>query len=250
MFPIGDENLPNRGFAWVTAALIAVNVAVFVLLQGMGGNDAFTYGFSAIPREISHGIDLVGITPITVGGQTFSVPQAPGPSPIYLTLLTSMFMHSSWLHIGGNMLFLWIFGDNVEHRMGRLTFLAFYLLAGVVASLAQIYVADPNSVIPTLGASGAISGVLGAYIVLYPTNRVTVFLFRFLTRVPAVAAIGLWIVLQLVSGFGAVAVSQETTGGVAYLAHIGGFVVGLLGGLLFRALGPEPPARGSPVPTS
>ena len=234
MLPIGDQDLPGRGLAWMTGALIAANVAVFLLLQGAGAETrstfAFTYGYSAIPLEITNGIDLVR----TTGG----VPQAPGPSPIYLTLLTSMFMHAGWAHIGGNMLFLWIFGDNVEHRVGPVRFLLFYLVAGVIASLAQILV-DPTSPVPTLGASGAISGVLGAYLVLYPVNRVTVWAW-FIFTVPALVVIGIWIVLQFVNGFGAFAVSQETSDGVAYLAHIGGFVVGVLVGLFVRATIPEP----------
>jgi membrane associated rhomboid family serine protease len=235
MLPIGDQDIPGRGFACVPAGLIAANVAVFLLLQNAGAETRsgllFTYGYSAIPYEITNGVDLVR----TVGG----VPQAPGPSPIYLTLLTSMFMHAGWAHIGGNMLFLWIFGDNVEHRIGPVRFLGFYLLAGVIASLAQIAV-DPGSVIPTLGASGAISGVLCAYLVLYPTNRVTVWAW-FIVTVPAIVVLGLWILLQFVNGFGSFAVSQETDGGVAYLAHIGGFMFGVLVGFLVRATVPEPP---------
>jgi membrane associated rhomboid family serine protease len=146
-----------------------------------------------------------------------------------------MFMHASWLHLGGNMLFLWVFGDNVEHRAGPLLYLAAYLTLGVVGSMAQI-LSSPDSPIPTLGASGAISGVLGAYIVLFPGNRVTVLLFRFLTQVPAIVAIGIWIVFQLISGFGATVVSDESGGGVAYLAHIGGFAAGAAFGLLLRAM--------------
>jgi membrane associated rhomboid family serine protease len=142
------------------------------------------------------------------------------------------------------MLFLWIFGDNVEHRIGHLPYLAFYLVAGVIASFAQILV-DTDSVIPTLGASGAISGVLGAYLVMFPTNRVTVFLFRFLTPVPAIVAIGMWAVLQFISGFGSIGVDQG--GGVAYMAHIGGFIAGVVAGLAFRAAFHEPRRpRGTP----
>ncbi len=241
MLPIGDQDVPGRGLAWVTVALIAVNVAVFLLFQGAGAETrstvAFTYGFSAIPYEITHGVDLVR----TAGG----VPQAPGPSPIYLTLLTSLFMHAGWAHIGGNMLFLWIFGDNVEHRVGPIRFLLFYLAAGVIASMAQILI-NPNSPVPTLGASGAISGVLGAYIILYPVNRVTVWAW-FIVTVPAVVVIGMWIVLQFVNGFGAFAVSQETDGGVAYFAHIAGFIVGVLVGLLVRATIPEPSVSGGAI---
>jgi membrane associated rhomboid family serine protease len=136
------------------------------------------------------------------------------------------------------MLFLWIFGDNVEHRAGRALFLLIYLAVGVVGSLTQI-LSETGSVIPTLGASGAISGVLGAYIVLFPRNRVTVLLFRFPAQVPAIVAIGIWIVFQLISGFGTSVVSDESGGGVAYLAHIGGFAAGLLAGLALRLV----PAR-------
>ncbi len=235
MFPIGDENEPGHGLAWVTVTLIGINVAVFVLLQGLGAENAFTTGFSAVPLEITTGADLVEAIPITVAGQAYLVPQAPGPFPIQLTLLTSMFMHAGWLHLAGNMLFLWVFGDNVEHRAGAILFVTVYLGTGLVGSLAQIW-SEPSSPIPTLGASGAISGILGAYLVLFPRNRVTVFIFRFVTQVPALAAIGLWIVFQLISGFGAAVISSETVGGVAYLAHIGGFAAGVVAGFLFRAL--------------
>jgi membrane associated rhomboid family serine protease len=241
MFPIADENLPGRGLAWVTLGLIAVNVAVFLLLQGASADNTFTYAWSAVPFEITHGVDLTQAVPIVIDGQQYLVPQAPGPDPIHLTLLSSMFMHGSWLHLGGNMLFLWIFGDNVEHRAGPLSFLIVYLATGLVASMAQI-LSDSGSYIPSLGASGAISGVLGAYIVLYPRNRVTVFLFRFLTQVPALVAIGMWIVLQVVSSLA----DPTGTGGVAYLAHIGGFAAGALVGLLLRAL----PDRGAGLSTA
>ena len=234
MFPIGDENEPGHGPAIVTLVLIAINVGVFLLLQDLGSNETFTYGWSAIPREIITGQDLLQAQPITVDGQRFQVPQAPGPDPIQLTLLSSMFMHADLLHLGGNMVFLWVFGDNVEHRAGRILFLVAYLGAGLVGSLAQIW-SSADSPIPTLGASGAISGVLGAYIVLFPGNRVTVFMFRFLMQVPALVAIGIWIAFQLFANFS----TAPGAGGVAYLAHIGGFAAGVVAGLLFRAL----PAR-------
>jgi membrane associated rhomboid family serine protease len=234
MFPIGDQNEPGRGLPLVTLTLIGINIAVFVLLQGLGGETPFTLGWSAIPFEVVNGVDLVRPSVIVIDGEEFLLQQAPGPDPIQFTLLSSMFMHAGLLHIAGNMLFLWIFGDNVEHRAGPLVFLVVYLLTGVVGSLAQIF-SDTGSVIPTLGASGAISGVLGAYLVLFPRNRVTVLLFRFPAQVPAIVAIGLWIVFQLISGFGAV-VDDSGAGGVAYLAHIGGFAAGLVAGFLLRAL--------------
>ncbi len=242
MFPISDENERGHGPAYVTLAIIAINIVVFLFLQGAAGpgGEQFTYGYSAVPAEITSGEDLVQPQPITVDGQTVQVPQAPGPSPIWLTLFTSIFMHGGWLHIGGNMLFLWIFGDNVEHRIGHLRYLVFYLVAGLIASLAQIFV-QPDSVIPTLGASGAISGVLGAYLVMFPANRVTVFVLRFLVQVPAIVAIGMWAVLQLINGFGSIALTEETGGGgVAYMAHIGGFVAGVVAGFLFRMIFDEP----------
>jgi membrane associated rhomboid family serine protease len=237
VFPIGDQNEPGRGPAYVTLLLIAINVAVFFLIQAPDAanpDQPFTYGYSAIPAEITHGIDLVGPQVITVDGQRTVVPEAPGPDPIYLTLITSLFMHGGLIHLLGNMLFLWIFGDNVEHRLGHLRFLLFYLVAGVVATLAQV-AAAPDSVIPTLGASGAISGVLGAYLVLFPHNRVTIVVFRFIPyRVPAIVAIGMWAVFQLLSS---IAPPAGVAGGVAYLAHVGGFVFGLVIGLLVRGSG-------------
>ena len=239
MFPIGDQNEPGHGPAFVTLGLIAANVAVFVFLQQLGANEAFLYGWSAIPLEITTGMDLIQAQTIPIGGEQVRVPQAPGPNPIQLTLLSSMFMHGDLLHLGGNMLFLWVFGDNVEHRAGRIPFIVAYLLAGLVGSLAQIMSAT-ESPIPTLGASGAISGVLGAYLVLFPGNRVTVFLFRFLTQVPALVAIGMWIAFQVFAQFAA----PVGEGGVAYLAHIGGFATGVVAGLLFRALPSRLPRYG------
>jgi membrane associated rhomboid family serine protease len=250
MFPISDENERGHGPAYVTLALIAINVIVFVILQGAGataGGEEFTYGWSAVPVEITTGTDLVEPETITVQGETLVVPQEPGPSPIWLTLLSSMFMHGGWLHLAGNMLFLWIFGDNVEHRVGHAMFLAFYLVAGLIATFSQILI-NPDSVIPTLGASGAISGVLGAYLVLFPGNRVMVFLFRVLVPVPAIVAIGMWAVFQVATGIGTIAIGEETGGGVAYLAHIGGFVSGLVAGVVFRFFYGEPRhPRGTPA---
>ena len=249
MLPIGDENERGHGPAFVSLAFIGLNVAVFLLLQGAGtpSGEEFTYGWSAVPVEITTGQDLTDPTPIQVGGETVSIPQQPGPSPIWLTLLSSMFMHGGWLHLGGNMLFLWIFGDNVEHRIGHIPYAIFYVVAGLVASFAQI-LADADSVIPTLGASGAISGVLGAYLVMFPANRVTVLFLRFPMQVPAVVAIGLWAVFQFVSGIGSLAGTDEAAGGVAYLAHIGGFIAGVLAGFLFRAMFDEPRRpRGAPA---
>ena len=226
MLPIADQNITGRGWAVVTFALIAINVLVFVLLQLP--NEAFTYGWAAVPAEITSGQDIV--RRVTVPSGSFML--EPSPSPIYLTLLSSMFMHGGWLHLGGNMLFLFIFGDNVEHTVGPILFLAFYLIAGVVGSMAQVFI-DPNSLIPSLGASGAISGVLAAYLVLFPSNRVLVFAFYSAFWVPALVVIGLWAVLQFIGGIGQIAVTEQT-GGVAYAAHIGGFIAGLVLGFLAR----------------
>jgi membrane associated rhomboid family serine protease len=244
MFPIGDQNEPGKGPAFVTLAFIAINLAVFFLIQL--NDEAFTYGYSAIAAEITRGIDLVRPEVVNVDGQQVQIPQAPGPSPIYLTLLTSIFMHGGIAHIFGNMLFLWIFGDNVEHRVGHIPYLLFYLVAGILGSLAQIAI-DTDSVIPSLGASGAISGVLGAYLVMFPSNRVTVIMFRFVPyQVPAIVAIGMWALFQFVAGFGAIATTDETTGGVAYMAHIGGFVAGVIFGLVGRTIWGSGP-RGTPA---
>ena len=246
MFPIGDQNEPGHGPAFVTLAFIAINVAIFFLLQLPESGEReqrFTYGYSAVPLEITTGRDLTEPQPVTIDGQRVAIPQAPGPEPIYLTLLTSMFMHGGIAHILGNMLFLWIFGDNVEHRVGHIPYAAFYIGAGVVAAFAQI-ATNPDSVIPTLGASGAISGVLGAYLVMFPQNRVTVVAFRFIPfQVPAIVAIGLWAVFQFINGFGAIAVTDETGGGVAYMAHVGGFVAGLVFGLIGRGIWGSGPRR-------
>jgi membrane associated rhomboid family serine protease len=236
LFPIGDQNEPGGRRAPATLLIIVINALVFLLLQLPEGEQAqqpFTYGFSTIPYEITHNVDLVGPQAVEVGGETFVVDEAPGPRPIQFTLISSMFMHAGWLHIIGNMWFLWIFGDNVERRFGTPFYVLFYLGAGIIASFAQIFAA-PNSVVPNLGASGAISGVLGAYLAMFPTNRVTIVVFRFIPfAVPALVAIGLWALLQFVNGLGQIAVSEQT-GGVAYLAHIGGFIAGVVVGLLFR----------------
>ena len=231
MIPIGDDDQAT-GLPFVNLAIIAINVLVFVLLQLP--SDAFTMGFSVIPKEITHGVDLVG--PVTIplpDGTAALIDEAPGPSPIWLTLFSSMFMHGGWAHLGGNMLFLFVFGDNVERALGHLKYLAFYLVCGIVAAYAQIF-SGPESVIPSLGASGAISGALAAYLVYFPNNPVRVLVgWGFVTRVPALFMIGLWALLQFVNGFGSITVSDQT-GGVAYWAHIGGFVAGVVLAFVLR----------------
>jgi membrane associated rhomboid family serine protease len=161
-------------------------------------------------------------------GDHFTIPGLGStPIPVYFTLITSMFMHGGWLHLGGNMLYLWIFGDNIENAIGHRRYLFFYLLCGIIASLSHVLVTKllgQNLLIPSLGASGAISGVLGAYILLFPRRRVTMFFIRFITHVSAFWAIGIWIVFQIVSGLGML--GGDSTG-VAYAAHVGGFIAGL-----------------------
>lgn len=235
LFPISDDDRGLSGPAFVTIGLVLANLAVFFLLQQAGANEAFTYGWSVIPQEITEGVDLTTGQTLMVQGQRITIPQAPGPSPIYLTVLAAMFMHGGYMHLFGNLLYLWIFGDNVEHRFGALAFLGLYLASGVVATFAQIAL-NPDGVVPNLGASGAISGVLGAYLVLFPRNRVRAIFFYVIVSVPAVVAIGLWIAFQFFNGFGAIMVSEETAGGVAYGAHIGGFFAGVLLALILRTV--------------
>jgi membrane associated rhomboid family serine protease len=229
VFPIGDDNTGRVRTPYVNYLLIGLNVLVFVFLQGMGTNEGFTYAFSTVPQEIRTGQDIAGPVRVEVGGESATIPLQPTPGPVYLTLLVSMFMHGGIAHLLGNMLFLWIFGDNVEDDLGHARYTAFYLVTGILASLAHVtstFVFGDNPFIPSLGASGAISGVLGGYILLHPSRRVTVILFRFLTDVPAWVAIGIWFAFQLVSGLGMLGGGSQQ-GGVAYAAHIGGFVAGL-----------------------
>jgi membrane associated rhomboid family serine protease len=237
VFPLYDDNSDRNTTPIVNYILIALNILVFVFLQQLGSNDRFTYAYSTVPLEIVTGRDVetpdrVVTEPVT--GQRVALPGLqPTPISVYITLLTSMFMHGGLAHIFGNMLFLWIFGDNVEHRMGHVRYLIFYLVCGLLASLAHVVTtaifatSQASLLIPSLGASGAISGVLGGYILLYPTRRVTVILFRFLTDVPAYVAIGIWFAFQLISGLGILG-AGSAEGGVAYAAHIGGFVAGLV----------------------
>jgi membrane associated rhomboid family serine protease len=223
MFPIGDDNSDVVITPYVNYIFITLNVLVFVFLQGLGGNDPFTYAFSLVPKEITSGVDLATPQAIKVGEQIVRIPHYDTPLPIYFNFLSSMFMHGDLMHLFGNMLFLWIFGDNIENRIGHFRFAVFYVICGLAAALGQIAM-DFGSIIPMLGASGAISGVLGAYLLLFPTNRVQVIMFRFIVQtVPAYVALGIWIALQLIQGF----LTPPGQGGVAYAAHIGGFLAGL-----------------------
>lgn len=249
LFPISDDDRDLTGPSPVTITLIVLNIVVFIFLQQAGQNEEFTHGYSVIPFEITTGADLVSPQVIRSEQGEFVITQSPGPTPIYLTIFSAMFMHGGWLHLGSNLLFLWIFGDNVEQRFGKLTFLGFYLLSGVVATFAQVLLA-PETIIPNLGASGAIAGVLGAYLVLFPRNRVHALFFWFVVSVPAFLAIGAWIVLQVLNGWGSLFNASDSLGGVAYGAHIGGFVAGVILAAILRMIikkEPEDPYRQYPV---
>jgi rhomboid family protein len=214
MFPIGDDNSGRRTFPIVTFALIALNILFFFV--ELNGGDAFVKQWAFVPRRF-----------------------LADPAADFPTLFTSMFMHGGWLHLGGNMLYLWIFGDNVEDRFGHGKFLIFYLLCGLAATFAQLAFST-TSAVPNLGASGAIAGVLGSYILLFPQGRVRVLQGQQVIQMPALIVIGLWIVIQLFSGVGSIAASAGDTGGVAYMAHIGGFVAGFVLTPIFRGSGDVP----------
>jgi membrane associated rhomboid family serine protease len=245
VFPIRDDNTGRTRTPYVTYALIALNVFVFVFFQGLGANDRFTYAFSTIPQEIRTGQDVAGNVPVELGGERGTIPLQPTPIAVYFTLITAMFMHGGLMHLLGNMWFLWIFGDNVEDDLSHGRYLVFYLLTGVLASLAHVvstFVLGDNPYIPSLGASGAISGVMGGYLVLHPRRRVTVILLRMLTDVPGYVAVGLWFAFQLISAFGVIGQGPQAGGGVAFMAHVGGFVAGVVLVKLF-AVGSEPSMR-------
>ena len=213
MFPIGDDNSARRTVPYVTYGLIALNVVFFIIELTSG--DVFINNWAFVPSRFM-----------------------ANPGGDFLTLFTSMFMHVGLVHLGGNMLYLWIFGDNVEDRFGHGKFLLFYVLCGLAATFAQL-VFSIYSDIPNLGASGAIAGVLGAYIILFPQGRIRVLQGQRMIQVSALIVIGLWIVIQLFSGIGSITSTGQ--GGVAYLAHIGGFVAGILLTFLFRGRQPALP---------
>ena len=215
VFPIGDDDSAQRTVPIVTYALIVLNVLFFFV--ELSGGEPFIERWSVVPRRLM-----------------------ANPGGDFITVFTSMFMHGGWLHLGGNMLYLWIFGDNVEDRFGHAKFVLFYLLCGIAATFAQVAVSAASN-IPNLGASGAIAGVLAAYLILFPRGQVKVLMGRGVVPMPALVVIGLWVVLQFVNGVGAITQSAET-GGVAYMAHIGGFVAGLVLTFLFRGRRTELPA--------
>jgi membrane associated rhomboid family serine protease len=223
MFPIGDDNTDVTITPYVNYLFIGINILVFVLLQHIGSNEAFSYAYSLVPQEIMTGVDITGAQVVRDAmGNTGQVQHYPSSLPVYFNFLSSMFMHGDIMHIFGNMLFLWIFGDNLENLLGHVRFAAFYIVCGLAAAFAQIAM-DSDSVIPMLGASGAISGVMGGYLLLFPQRKVRALIFNFLTTVPAFVALGIWIGYQVIVGY----LTPAGTGGVAYAAHIGGFVAGV-----------------------
>jgi membrane associated rhomboid family serine protease len=255
VFPLKD-NIPTDRPAFVTMALIAINVVVYFLLQKggifSGPDNTIVVDWGAIPYEFTHpgndcGLAANAVT-LVCEGMPGVVGRAPSQPPFWMTAFSSMFMHGSILHLGGNMLFLWIFGNNVEDAMGHVRFVAFYLLGGLVAIAAQVLV-EPNAAVPTIGASGAVAAVLGGYILLYPRARVitVIFIIFFFTIVelPALLILGFWFVQQVL--FAAYGLANPTGGGggVAYFAHIGGFAFGLLAIKLFasRKKDYSPPPR-------
>jgi membrane associated rhomboid family serine protease len=215
MFPIGDDRVAGGRAAFVVVGLIALNVVAFLVELSQPSDAAlnsFIQAWGVVPREYMAARDL----PPTI------------PLPFWSTLITSMFLHGGWMHLFGNMLYLWIFGDNIEKVMGAGRFLVFYLVCGLAASFAHIAFGG-GSTVPAVGASGAISGVLGAYLVLFPRNQVRVLTRGGIMSVPAIVVLGFWILIQMVSGLGSLTATSETAGGgVAYMAHIGGFVAGLI----------------------
>ncbi|HMP15453.1 MAG TPA: rhomboid family intramembrane serine protease [Gemmatales bacterium] len=236
MLPIGSDDTDLRDQPFLTYAIIAENVFVFFVLQDFGRNERFTYGYALVPYEFLSGHDLVTqgdyLVDMTKQKIVAEIPQGflhlqPSPEPVYLTLLSSMFMHGSLMHLLGNMLFLLIFGKHLEDALGMFRFLIFYLVAGVSASLIHILFSQevPSIVIPCLGASGAVSGVMAAYVMLFPHKLIQALVGFLPIAVPAWVFIGVWFIFQLINGMGTF--GDPTGGGIAYAAHIGGFLVGL-----------------------
>ncbi|MBM3131643.1 MAG: rhomboid family intramembrane serine protease [Chloroflexi bacterium] len=222
MFPISDRDLKRRSFPFVNVSLIAACAVVFIYELTLSGTDrdVFFFQFGLIPSELANGADY-GLLATPLGYEDIATPGSN-----WATMFTSMFIHGDWMHFLGNMLFLWVFGDNVEDRFGHFRYLLFYVAAGVAAGWLQI-ATDTTSQIPTIGASGAIAGVLGAYLILYPRSRVDTLIFFILitvVRIPAVFLLGFWIFLQFMEGLGSLGLEG---GGIAYWAHIGGFIFGV-----------------------
>ena len=232
MIPLSDDDSDRRTTPYINYLFIAINIFVFIYYQQLGSNLGFTYSYATVPAEILTGHDIVtAATNIhdPISGQIVTIPGLGITAiPVWLTLITSLFMHGGIAHLLGNMLYLWIFGDNLEDKLGHARYFFFYLLCGVIASLTHVfsdYLFGESHLIPSLGASGAISGVMGGYLLLFPTKRVTVFFIIFFIRVPAFIVLGSWILLQVANGTGYLGGSEAS--GIAYAAHIGGFFAGL-----------------------
>lgn len=233
LLPIGDDNRDRTITPIVNYLLIALNIFAFIYWQKWGDDLSVTFGFATVPAEILTGTDIVTDNKIITDPFSGQQVQMPGlqvtPVPVFVTLFTGLFMHGGLAHLMGNMLFLAIFGDNIENKLGHLKYLLFYLLCGVLASLSHVFtslILGQNLLIPSLGASGAISAVLAGYMLLFPTKGVHVWLFFFfVVTVPAFVVVGLWFVFQVMNGLGTL--GGEEAGGIAYAAHIGGFIAGL-----------------------
>jgi membrane associated rhomboid family serine protease len=233
VLPIGDDNRDRKTFPFVNYLLIGFNIFVFIYWQRWGHNVDLTYSYATVPGEIISGHDIVTQSKVLVDPNTGEQMVLPGlgvtPIPVFFTLFTSLFMHGGLLHLLGNMLFLYVFGDNVEDAMGHVGYLIFYLLCGMLASLSHVFATfflGQDLLTPSLGASGAISAVLAAYVLLYPGKRVYLWVFFFIIPVPAWIAVGVWFAFQIIDGLGML--GSEKMGNVAYAAHIGGFIFGLL----------------------
>jgi membrane associated rhomboid family serine protease len=240
VLPIGDDNRDRTTTPVINYFLIALNIFVFIYWQKWGHDVRLTYSYATVPGEILTGQDIVTHSKVLIDPYTGQRMELPGlgltPIPVFLTLFTSMFMHGGLLHLGGNMLFLYIFGDNVEDAMGHLKYLVFYLLCGMLAGLTHVFSTaflGQDLLIPSLGASGAISAVLAAYVRLFPGKRVDLWFFLFIVPVPAIIVLGLWFAFQVIDGLGML--GGQETGDVAYAAHIGGFLFGLLLTRLFAS---------------
>ena len=236
MLPLSDPELYRRRLPFFNLTFIAVNALVFIYELTLGGDRAvFFYTYGLIPEELTRGKDFTRLVTDT------GVQDITTSLPTWATLFTAMFMHGDIVHFGSNMLYLWVFGDNVESRMGHFPYLGFYLATGLAAAWVHIGI-EPSSTIPTIGASGAIAGVLGAYILLFPYSRIrTLVIYFFITvvRIPAIYLLGFWFLLQFWEGMGTLGPSAQS-GGVAYWAHIGGFAAGAAAVIGYRLLRREP----------
>lgn len=231
MFPIGDQNRHGHITPVINYVLMAINIAVFLFQIRLPDTVQVASCEETVAASVQGFVCQYGVRPFEIlrGEDLF-------------TLLTSMFLHGGWAHLIGNMAFLWVFGDNVEDAFGHFGYLVFYLVTGLAASAAHIFL-NPGSAIPSVGASGAISGILGAYIVFFGSNPIRVLLGWFITVVPAWMMIGLWAAQQFIATYGTIASTEQTTGGVAYAAHAGGFVAGLLLAIVLRGTLGQPEQR-------